>query len=465
MKEIFNNFARSGMDFGEDENLKARYQTLNIGLALTTIALIYGIIGNLIRGVEGIIPIELSIISMNGVLIILLRKYPKIFEYIVIVMISQFTLLFLFLIYASNPDSMKGSWIYTYPIILLYLQDTKKSFYWMSLIITLLVLAPIQNFIPVSYTLYQVTYISAVLIIINTIMYFYQMKMDEANNKITQQQNLLHNFNLMLEKQVIEKTTELTELNESLEIKVEEKLEELRSKDKILQVQSKQAVMGEMISMIAHQWRQPLSTITLQIANLQFKKLLGGESCEEEMDDALSDISDTIIYLSDTVDDFQTYFRTDKEFVETEIYTLLNKAKNFSISRTKERNIEIILNIDKELKIKTYINEFVQVILNILNNAIDALNDIDNEKPMITLNAKVINNTAMINISDNANGIKDENISKLFEPYFSTKGKNGTGLGLYMSQMIVQKQFNGEIKVQTSSKGSTFTIEVPTNTF
>jgi len=462
MNKLLNNFITSGIDFDiNQEDLKVRYQTLNMGLILTTLALLYGIAGNIIRDVHGLITIEASVIFVNIILIILLRKFPKAFEYIVIFMIAQFTLVFLFLIYVSEPTSMKHNWIFSYPILLLYLQDTKRSFYWMTFLIFMLVIAPIQTVVEVKYTLYQTTYIAALLIIINVIMIFYQGKMKEALSIILKQQEELHDFNHELEFKVLEKTSELKELNEQLGLKVTKKIEELRTKDKILEVQSKQAVMGEMISMIAHQWRQPLSTITLQIANLQFKKLLGQDLTGEETDDALSEISDTIIYLSDTIDDFQTYFNPDKEMLEANVYELLQKAINFTIPRCKKNNIVIKLCDDKNIKLLTFANEFVQVILNILNNAIDALDELSKENPMIFVDLLEKDEFIYINIQDNANGINDDVIAKIFEPYFSTKGKNGTGLGLYMSQMIVQKQFFGQISVESSNKGSTFSVRVP----
>ena len=109
----------------------------------------------------------------------------------------------------------------------------------------------------------------------------------------------------------------------------------------------------------------------------------------------------------------------------------------------------------------TYINEIIQVILNILNNAIDALNEAKRVKPKILITFEDEYNWVLVKITDNANGIESKNLEHLFEPYFSTKGKNGTGLGLYMSQMIMQKQFGNEIEVQTSEKGSTFKFKIP----
>ncbi len=462
MKEIFNNFITSGFDFDESQmDIKSRYQMLNAGILLSTIGLIYGIFVNIIKEIEGFIAVEFTLLLFNLILIVLLRKNRKYFDLVVIIMTTQFTFLFLFLIYFAELEAMKHVWLFTYPIILLYFQDSKKGLYWLLFLIFMLMLAPLQNLIEVKYSLYQVTYLSFVLIIVHTIIYFYQVKMDEAKNKILEQQNLLRDFNSKLEDQVLEKTAELRELNESLEGKVQDKIEELIQKDKILTIQSKQAVMGEMISMIAHQWRQPLSTVTLQISNLQLKKLLNKKIESSELDNAFNYISDTIVYLSQTIDDFKTYFHPNKEVVNIEIHELLQKTVNFTLSRVKDREINVHIDKESSIYIKTYINELIQVVLNIINNAIDAHNESKLKNPIINLSVKDEGSDILIYIVDNAGGIKEENLPKIFEPYFSTKGKNGTGLGLYMSQMIIEKQFNGKIKVKVSENFTTFIIRLP----
>jgi C4-dicarboxylate-specific signal transduction histidine kinase len=263
---------------------------------------------------------------------------------------------------------------------------------------------------------------------------FYQEKMDEAKDLIFNQQEQL-----------------------------QQQINELIQKDQLLTVQSKQAVMGEMISMIAHQWRQPLSTVTLSISDIQVKRMLGNALNEEQLDDTLQEISDTVVYLSETIDDFQTYFNPNKNINTISIKELLNKAMNFTQPRLKSSKITITLTLDiqKDEIIETYINELIQVILNILNNAIDELEKIESREPLVEITLVDEDDSFVLTIRDNANGIESENIDSIFEPYYSTKGKNGTGLGLYMSQMIMQKQFNSKIEVSSSSEGSAFSMRVP----
>ncbi|WP_434579877.1 ABC transporter substrate-binding protein [Sulfurimonas sp. NW15] len=274
-------------------------------------------------------------------------------------------------------------------------------------------------------------------------------------------QRKLKNFNAALEQRVQQKTKELQETNEILKHKVQEKAKELIKKDEILTAQSKQAVMGEMISMIAHQWRQPLNTITLQISNLQLKYLMGQNISKEDIMQTLEDISDSVVYLSDTIEDFKTYFRPNKAPQETDMRGLLKKAIKFVEPRLKSNKIKLQTECNSELSANVYANELIQVLLNLLNNAIEAYENKKTEDKIIKLTCKQSGPKIQIDVTDKAGGIRKEHLSKLFEPYFSTKGKNGTGLGLYMSKMIIEKQFGGSISVESSMFGTTFTIVIP----
>nr|CAI78771.1 hypothetical protein [uncultured Campylobacterota bacterium] len=457
------NFFTSGLKIEESSNdLKSRYQMVNIALVLSSISLIYGMVGNYLRDVSGLIPLELFLLSVNSFLFFALRRYEKSFEYVCLIVTAQFSFLFLFLVYTTEPTALKHIWLFTYPIILLYFQRNKNGLYWLVFMLLALIIAPLQNFVEVQYSLYQITYISFVLIIVSAIVYFYKLKMDEARELILQQQALVLDFNKKLEEQVKEKTFKLQELNDILEMNVQDKIEKLIEKDELLTTQSKQAVMGEMISMIAHQWRQPLSMITLQISNLQITRLLGNQVSDDELYKTLTKISDTIVYLSDTIDDFQTYFHPNKEVSEINIFELLQRAINFSEPRLKSHHVEIVIeDRNNKVIVQTYVNELLQVILNILNNAIDVFTERETQKAKVSMKVENQEEIIKIYIEDNAGGINEEHLPRIFEPYFSTKGKNGTGLGLYMSQMIIEKQFGGEIKVQSSSESTTFIVEIP----
>jgi len=275
-------------------------------------------------------------------------------------------------------------------------------------------------------------------------------------------QRKLKRFNQELEKSVAAKTKELREINDSLEINVQEKVNELLQKDEILTKQSKQAVMGEMISMIAHQWRQPLNTVALKISNIQLQEMISKSVTKEELLEVLKEINNTIQYLSNTIDDFKTYFQPNKNASKTTLKNIMNKSIGFIDARLKKENISIDMSKLEDVEINTYSSELIQVILNILNNAIDAYMEHSwIEDKSISIYSKEEGKWVKIFIYDKAGGISNDVMKQLFEPYFSTKEKNGTGLGLYMSKMIIEKQFSGTIDVQSRDATTTFIIEIP----
>ncbi|WP_457746708.1 sensor histidine kinase [Sulfurimonas sp.] len=434
MLEIFKNgFFTSGWEFTSDEHeLKNQFQMMNVGIVLSSTGVLYGILTNYFSHIFSLMSIEVILLSTNILMFIALRLSKKVIDLVANLVTFQFTFLILYLIYNYEPSQMKHVWIYTYPIIFLYFRNKNIGFLWVGLMIIMILVAPLQPFYPVQYSFNQSFYLSFVFIIVSLIVYLYQQKMNEAKRVILSQQHML-----------------------------EKKIEELTQKDKLLTIQSKQAVMGEMISMIAHQWRQPLSTVTLSISNLQVKKLLGEKLDNETIDKALNHISETIVYLSETIDDFQTYFHPNKEIHKIEVNELIKKTINFVVPRLKNTKIEIIHPDSERIVITTYTNEIIQVLLNILNNAVDEHIKHEKEGAFVMISVENYHEELIIDIKDNAGGINRKNLDKIFEPYFSTKGKNGTGLGLYMSQMIMQKQFGTFIDVQTNGNGTIFSIRVP----
>jgi signal transduction histidine kinase len=427
------NIFTSGWEFQKSElNLRSKFQMINIALLLSSMSLIFGILSNVYKETYDIIILECFIIAVNGIVFLYLRKCKDSFKVVSLVVSAQYSLFFLYLYYGYPPESLKFIWLFTYPIILLYFQEKKHAKYWMLFIVSMILIAPLQTFVEVDFSLFQSIYLSVVLMVVSVIIMFYQNKMDEAKDLIFEQQKQL-----------------------------QRQIDELTQKDKLLTIQSKQAVMGEMISMIAHQWRQPLSTVTLSISDIQVKKMLGTELDDEQLDDTLQSISDTVVYLSETIDDFQTYFNPNKEIHTIGIVSLINKAVNFTLPRLKNSKIIIDFKSTNDEKIETYTNELIQVILNILNNAIDELEKLSREKLSIIIDLEDRRDSFILSIIDNADGIDSENIESIFEPYYSTKGKNGTGLGLYMSQMIMQKQFDSKIEVSSSKDGSCFSMRVP----
>ena len=245
--------------------------------------------------------------------------------------------------------------------------------------------------------------------------------------------------------------------------------EELLKNEKLIIQQSKMAAMGEMLENIAHQWRQPLSTISTISSGIIFKKEMGLKIDEQDELDNLNKIINTTTFLSNTIDDFRNFFKNDKTKILFNIKDSYTNSLNMINSKFKSSNIHIIENIE-DVEIQSYESELMQVFINILNNAKDVLlqNEIENKLIFIDIFKK--DDTVHVIIKDNANGVPLEYIDKIFEPYFTTKHKSqGTGIGLYMSSEIINKHLGGHLYVKNEEyeyknekyKGAVFYIEVP----
>ncbi len=461
LKHRFLQCLNSNIDFhDEDFDNKLRHNIINLTVLLALFGLVFGTINNYFKGDHLGIAVNVTAIVILMSTASFLRFKREHFNLITTILTLEFMILFNLLLVIADPASLKHIWLITFPALIFFFKGEKTWLTWISLYIFSLFFTTLQPFYPIGYTFGEVFYISVVVLIMTIIIFFYKGRIDLGNQTITRQKEQLEGLTKELEFKVREKTKELQQLNLSLEQKVEEKANELIKKDAMILAQSRQAAMGEMISMIAHQWRQPLSTITLQITNLKINSMLGRSSIEET-NDALEHISETIIYLSETIDDFQSFFRPNKTQEKKNICELVERGTNFAKPRLTVAGIELRYTCNKEILVLTYPNEFAQVIINIINNAIDVLLERTIEDPLISVS---INNDAdniEIIIVDNAGGIDPQIINNIFEPYFSTKGKNGTGLGLYMSKMIVEKELGGVLKAENNHEGAKFTIEIP----
>jgi len=289
----------------------------------------------------------------------------------------------------------------------------------------------------------------------------YSKKVQEYEDTLVQQKKMLETFNSALEVKVAQKTAELRELNNSLEIKVQEKVTEVKQQEQMLIAQSRLAAMGEMLSMIAHQWRQPLSTMTLMITNAKFASMFNKTPTHENT--ILDEISDTLIYLSDTIDDFQTYFEPQKKTETVEISKLIERAMQFTKTRFRLNNVALFTSGKSDIVVETYGSELVQILINLFNNAVDAIGDTNPAVRHVMISAGEADDRVRIVVEDSGGGIDAEILPRIFEPYFSTKSKNGTGLGLYMAKMIIESHIGGTITAENGPSGAIFTITLPKN--
>jgi PAS domain S-box-containing protein len=243
---------------------------------------------------------------------------------------------------------------------------------------------------------------------------------------------------------------------------------ELKEKERIIFEQSKMAAMGEMIGNIAHQWRQPLSIISTASTGAKLQKEMDCLS-DDELISSLNTINTSAQYLSSTIEDFKNFFTpSNNKISEFNILDAFSKTLTLIKAQFVSRDIKIIQNIE-EFKISSIENELIQVLINILNNARDALFLKEKERKLIFINTYIKNDTFYIVIKDNAGGIDESIINRIFEPYFTTKHKSqGTGIGLYMSKEIIEKHLNGNLFISNETYtfenieyiGAKFTIEI-----
>ncbi len=223
--------------------------------------------------------------------------------------------------------------------------------------------------------------------------------------------------------------------------------------------QSRHAAMGEMISMIAHQWRQPLSTISTIASSISMDISLDTFTIEKAQEQ-MEKISQQIQHLSITIDDFRDFFKPSKGIENTYVSKLVHEAAQL-IEHRFNKQIKLVYKEQTDVCLALYRHELIQVLINILNNACDALAENKPKNPTITINEYVQDEHVVIEISDNAGGIDDDAIKFIFDPYFSTKTKNGTGLGLYMSKTIVEDHQKGLLEAFNRDGGALFKISLP----
>jgi signal transduction histidine kinase len=259
---------------------------------------------------------------------------------------------------------------------------------------------------------------------------------------------------------VIKKELLLEDMNKNLALKVQEAIYEIKQQEKTMIHQARLARMGVMLSLIAHQWRQPLSKISAKLMELEtatkFKKL-----DEDIVYQTINSSNSLLMYMSNTIDDFRNFFNPDKQKIEFFIMDAINEAISLMDASIVNLNITFIKNIQSTPKIFGYKREFAQVILNILSNAKDILHHRKIQNPQIKLSIKEKNKYIYIYISDNGGGIDESIINLIFDPYFTTKEQSkGTGLGLYISKMIIEDNMGAQLEVKNIDNGVQFCIKI-----
>ena len=275
---------------------------------------------------------------------------------------------------------------------------------------------------------------------------------------------LIYAFNILIHRLEITNTKledsqrSLKQLNASLESKINKEIEKRAQKEKIIIRQDKLASMGEMIGNIAHQWRQPLTEISSILIHLDLS-FEHGTLTKKSLNEMIKKSNKTISHMSQTIDDFRNFFASDEKITNFCINNACKKSFDLMGASLENNHIKLIFTEEKDFYIDGLERELVQAILNILANAKDILMHRSITNPRIWLNIFQRDEKCIIQIKDNGGGINFEPPSKIFEPYITSKHANtGTGIGLYMTKTIIEKNSNGSLSVHNNDKGAVFEI-------
>ena len=264
----------------------------------------------------------------------------------------------------------------------------------------------------------------------------------------------------LIEEELERQKSRLQELNSTLENRVREEVTKNREKDILLIQQNRQAAMGELLEHIAHQWKQPLTVVSLVIQNLWYLHA-NSKLTADKVRETIDTTTDLLEHMAHTIEDFRDFYRPDKKKTVFSITDSVDKALAFISPALKHESIAVDVDVVPGLLAMGYPREYIQVLLNVLSNARDALIDRKTEEATITIRGVAEGTRAVITITDNAGGIPESVVHSIFDLYVTTKeARGGTGIGLHMSKNIIEKNMDGSLTAHNTNSGAQFRIAV-----
>jgi signal transduction histidine kinase len=361
----------------------------------------------------------------------------------------------------NHPDvPIRFIWFSTVVYMIYYLFNREEAVYWIGTIgigLVVLYFSDMESF-SLSAMEFFVWILNMVIILM--ISHWYAMIEEDSTNRLLYIQKRLAEEVHKKTQELERRTQELELLNLHLEERVKEEVEKNRHQEQMLFRQARHAQMGEVLSMIAHQWRQPLNAVSSSISSMRL--MLREGNCDiDTFSHKTERIEGYVQHLSETIDDFRSFFKEDKEKCDLVLIDIVNDALELMISLLHEEKISVNIKSQCRCVINSYPNEILHVLLNLLSNARDVLVEKGISSKYIEIRMAHDEKFAYLEIEDNGGGIEDEIIEKIFDPYFTTKGEGGTGLGLYMSKLIIERHCRGRMEVQNGEKGAIFRLSFP----
>ncbi len=435
MLQFLDNFLTSGHHFTENENLqKFRFSLLN---SLLLIAALFTLLNYLVSRFHLITfsPLYENILLGYAIMtlgaIYLLRK-KNFYIFVVNLTLVSTLALFYFALLTAVQDELRLIWFFLVVFASFIFIGKKYGLLLMLFILSSIFI--INNYHDLGYSkLALFTFFNAFLIF-TAFSYFFLEKIEKDS-------------------------VEFLSLNDKLRKNVSNEVQQRQKQERMLLQQCRLASMGEMIDSIAHQWRQPLMNINAILMNMDRAIELKTKP-DSYLEDKIDEVITLTTHMSQTIEDFRALLKTDKQKTHFFIDASINKALEIFEGPLKDINVQMKEN--KKLTFYGYNNELIQVIIILLSNAIDALKTYQNHVKNIWIDIEITEHNLSITIEDNAGGIEKKYIDKIFDPYFTTKdATGGTGMGLYISKIIIEQNMHGSLSVINTKKGAKFIILIP----
>lgn len=422
----------------------------------------------------------ISVSSFMIFVLFLLRYNLRLFYkrlFFIIIFITLFGTWF-FILEITNSQILAGIFLIGYISIAFASIDSYKrgNYYGLPIFISSLIiifggliyaLAIIFQVIPLTnLTLNSISIsnLGEVFVILFTFMVYLKRTDDEKQKILSQKIDMEKSFSKNLQLEVNRKTKQLEEINETLNIKIKQAIDKTKEQEKLLFSQNRLATMGETISIIAHQWRNPISILSSHINHMELSLKYKKEFDQKDFLSTIKKSQDVLIHLSSTIDVFQNYLKPSNDELNSsfKLIDVIQKGLLLYKDSMKNDHIEVFEKFEtKDINIKGNSEDFIQVLISLFSNSKDALIKNTKNNKKIIIKTKLKNDRVYIDIYDNGGGIFIKPIQQIFEPYFTSKKENGFGLGLFIAREIVIKKLNGKIKVKSKLRSTIFTIELP----